>query len=66
MLLDPERHKRRQTLVKNVFSAKSMERLAPTVLQIVQRAIRRISLGSNGETVLDISDIYRAITVCFY
>ena len=62
-LVDVEYHKRRRKMVNNLFSARSMEQLAPMVLSVVKRALEKAAESNRKGKPLDIQRLYTAVTV---
>lgn len=62
-LVDPNYHKLRRLMVKNLFSARSIESLSHTVLGIIQQAIRKAKECNLAGIPLDSQRMYTGITV---
>ncbi|KAI9368160.1 cytochrome P450 [Aspergillus egyptiacus] len=62
-LVDPEYHKRRRKMINSLFSAKSIEQLAPIVLDIIQRALKKAAESHESKRPLDIQRLYTGVTV---
>jgi cytochrome P450 len=63
MLIDPKEHKVRKDTIKPLFAPRSVENLAPVVLDVVYRAIERAKETYREGHSLNIQLVYQAITV---
>lgn len=65
-LVDPDYHKRRRKMVNNLFSVKSIENLAPIVLNVVKGALQKAVEANQKRKPLDIQRLYTGVTVSLY
>ncbi|RYP45673.1 hypothetical protein DL768_008017 [Monosporascus sp. mg162] len=63
MLIDPEEHKDRHAIVKPLFSAKSVEQLAPVALRNMAIVIEKMKAALEKGAPVDITRLYRALTI---
>ncbi|KAJ0379821.1 hypothetical protein COL26b_001973 [Colletotrichum chrysophilum] len=63
MLIDPEEHKQRRNTVKSLFSTRQMDQLAPSILDVVRRAMNRAQRSYDGGAPLNIQASWSSVTV---
>ncbi|KAI8183253.1 Cytochrome P450 monooxygenase BOT1, partial [Colletotrichum sp. SAR 10_75] len=63
MLIDPEEHKQRRNTVKSLFSTRQMDQLAPSILDVVRRAMNRAQRSYDGGAPLNIQALWSSVTV---
>ncbi|RYO88783.1 hypothetical protein DL763_005863 [Monosporascus cannonballus] len=63
MLIDPEEHKERHTIVKPLFSVKGVEQLAPIALTNMARVIEKMKEALEKGVPINITRLYRALTI---
>ncbi|KAF5526711.1 Cytochrome P450 monooxygenase BOT1 [Colletotrichum aenigma] len=63
MLIDPEEHKQRRNTVKSLFSTRQMDQLAPSILDVVRRAMNRARRSYDGGAPLNIQALWSSVTV---
>ncbi|KAI8168113.1 Cytochrome P450 monooxygenase BOT1 [Colletotrichum sp. SAR 10_70] len=63
MLIDPEEHKQRRNTVKSLFSTKQMDQLAPSILDVVKRAMIRAQRSYDRGAPLNIQALWSSVTV---
>lgn len=62
-LVNPDYHKQRRKMVNNLFSVKSIEQLAPIVLNVVRAALQKAVQSHEKKAPLDIQRLYTGVTV---
>jgi cytochrome P450 len=62
-LVNVDYHRIRRKMINPLFSAKSMDQLAPIVLQVVKNAIRKATQSHNEIKPLDMQRLYTGVTV---
>jgi len=62
-LVDPDYHKRRRRMINSLFSAKSIDQLAPIVLGVIKRALNKAAESHEKKKPLDIQRLYTGVTV---
>ncbi|KAF4819680.1 Cytochrome P450 monooxygenase BOT1 [Colletotrichum siamense] len=63
MLIDPEDHKQRRNTVKSLFSTRQMDQLAPSILDVVRRAMNRAQRSYDRGAPLNIQALWSSVTV---
>ncbi|KAJ0337554.1 hypothetical protein COL922a_006655 [Colletotrichum nupharicola] len=63
MLIDPEEHKQRRNTVKSLFSTRQMDQLAPSILDVVRRAMNRAQRSYDRGAPLNIQALWSSVTV---
>lgn len=63
MLIDPEVHKDRHSVVKPLFSVKGVEALAPVALNNVSRMIAKMNASFEKGLPVDMTRLIRLLTV---
>ncbi|KAJ9138718.1 Cytochrome P450 [Pleurostoma richardsiae] len=63
MFVNQAEHKERYDIIKSVFSRQSIEKLAPSVLSIVERGLKRAQQTIDEGRPWDIQQVYRSVTV---
>lgn len=63
MLIDPEEHKQRRNTVKSLFSTRQMDQLAPSILDVVRRAMNRAQRSCDRGAPLNIQALWSSVTV---
>lgn len=66
MLIDPEEHKQRRNTVKSLFSTRQMDQLAPSILDVVRRAMNRAQRSCDRGAPLNIQALWSSVTVGLY
>ncbi|KAF4884779.1 Cytochrome P450 monooxygenase BOT1 [Colletotrichum fructicola] len=61
MLIDPEEHKQRRNTVKSLFSTRQMDQLAPSILDVVRRAMNRAQRSYDGGAPLNIQALWSSV-----
>ncbi|KAJ0273931.1 hypothetical protein COL940_009626 [Colletotrichum noveboracense] len=64
MLIDPEEHKQRRNTVKSLFSTRQMDQLAPSILDVVRRAMNRAQRSYDRGAPLNIQALWSSVTQC--
>lgn len=62
-LVDPDYHKRRRKMINSLFSAKSIDQLAPIVLGVIKRALNKAAESHEKKKPLDIQRLYTGVTI---
>ena len=62
-LVHPEYHRQRRKMVNALFSQKSIEELAPIVLDVIRRALAQAYKAHEKKKPLDIMRLYTGVTV---
>ncbi|KGO75955.1 Cytochrome P450, E-class, group I [Penicillium italicum] len=62
-LVDPDYHKRRRKMINSLFSAKSIDQLAPIVLGVIKRALKKAAESHEKKKPLDIQRLYTGVTI---
>ncbi|KAF4850947.1 Cytochrome P450 monooxygenase BOT1 [Colletotrichum siamense] len=63
MLIDPEEHKQRRNTVKSLFSTRQMDQLAPSILDVVRRAMNRAQRSCDRGAPLNTQALWSSVTV---
>ena len=65
-ICDPYKHKILRGIISPLFSKQSLDKLAPLVGQIVERAAETVLQRSLRGEPINIQKLYRCITVCLH